>query len=334
MAKGELVRLDRLKRAARKLGEKGQGLSDQAGEIVKVVKKRGAKGAVKDVIELSRGQTKKLAEDARATAKMTYQDAFCDTSPGNWYRRAAKACEGCSDAFLRNEKNASKKIVRIVVGKLGGVGTSASIFGLATIVGTASTGTAISSLSGAAFTSAAAAWIGGSVAMGTAIIGVAAVAGGVGAALGEGWVLRRYVYGKKREKTELELQEQRVVDACLVLAAAFREQEAAKGSLDPQVANALYGEALRPLIDELFDIYEKTNSWPSRARRRLEKAIGTLKELTDWLGHWLKKRPNMATGIVSAVFIQLFSEDLPDFSGDELLVLDAIRRSRNDLRKV
>lgn len=325
------MNLDDLKRFPNHVREKSEDLGKQAKEAVSRVTERGAKGMLDGVIEVATDRAKELADNLQATATDTYKDIFDDISPENWYRRTAKACEACSDATLRDKDGTSAKIVRVIAGKVGVAGTSAGIFGLATVLGTASTGTAISSLSGAAFTSAAAAWVGGSVVMGTAIIGVAALAGGIGVAFGAGWALRKYAYGEKREKSELEVQEQRVIDACLALATAFREQEAAGKSVDPQTADSLYGEALRPLVDELFDVYEKTNSWPYLAKKRLKKAVDALRGLSDWLGRWSNKHPNIATGTVSAVFVQLFAEDLPDFSGDELMVLDAIRRSRNDL---
>jgi hypothetical protein len=306
-------------------------VSRNAQDTATKLKQYARKDTLNDAVESVTEKAKAFSDNVQESATQTIDDWFDETCPENWYRRTAKATEACSDAVLRDESGASAKIVRVIAGKLGVAGTSAGIFGLATILGTASTGTAISSLSGAAFTSAAAAWVGGSVVMGTAIIGVAAVAGGIGVALGAGLAWRKYAYGQKREKSELENQEQRIVDACLALATAFREQEAAGKSVDSHTADALYGEALRPLVDELYDVYEKTNSWNYLARQRLNKAIDTLSKLTDWLGRWSKKHPNMATGIVSAVFVKLFAENLPNFSGDELLVLDAIRRSRNDL---
>ena len=115
-------------------------------------------------------------------------------------------------------------------------GTSVGIFSLASLIGTASTGTAIGTLLGAAFTSAALAWIGGSVFMGSIIIGAATIAGGFGAAFGGGWVYKKYVYGQKRDKTKLEQKEQNIIDVCLSLATAFREKEKDGKPLEPIVA--------------------------------------------------------------------------------------------------
>ena len=105
------------------------------------------------------------------------------TSKQNWYEHAAEACEDISDAVDKREKGWSRRIVTGLAGKLAGVGTSVGLFSVASLLGTASTGTAIGSLSGAAFTSAALAWVGGSVVMGSVIIGAATLATTVGGVL-------------------------------------------------------------------------------------------------------------------------------------------------------
>lgn len=254
-------------------------------------------------------------------------------SDANWFAKAATACEDASDAVLREEKGATSKVTKGVAGKLGAAGTSVGIFSIASLLGTASTGTAIGSLSGAAFTSASLAWVGGSVFMGSIILGAATVAGGIGAVLGAGWVYRKYLYGKKQEKSELCQKEQNIIDACLSLAMAFHQQEKSGQSIDPAVAKAIYGDALKPLCDDLLDIQLKTNSWPYMARQRLETAIAQLKTITNWLRHWSEKNPNVSIGVVSSVFLQLLSDDLPSFDGNEELVMDALRRSSLRLKE-
>ncbi|MBC8257384.1 MAG: hypothetical protein H8E38_00045 [SAR324 cluster bacterium] len=251
----------------------------------------------------------------------------------NWFTKAAVACEDVSDAVLREERGASSKIAKGVAGKLGAAGTSVGIFSIASLLGTASTGTAIGSLSGAAFTSAALAWVGGSVFMGSIILGVATIAGGIGAVMGAGWVYKNYLYGKKRETSELEQKEQNIIDACLSLAMAFHQQEKSGQPMDPNVAKAIYGDALKPLCDDLLDIQLKTNNWSYLAKQRLGSAIAQLKTITNWLRNWSEKNSNISIGIVSSVFLQLLSDDLPSFDGNEELVMDALRRSSLRLRE-
>lgn len=278
----------------------------------------------KQLIELKSGAVN-LAKSGVEELKQTQAPLSIE----NWYIKAAQACEATGDALLRESSGASSKIVRILSGKLGAIGTSASMFSLASLLGTASTGTAIGGLSGAAFTSASLAWLGGSVLAGSAILSVAAIAGSIGAIFGAGWAYRKFGTGAKREKSELEIQEQRILDVCLSLAVAFREQDRARNKFDPLLAKVMYGEALKPLCEELLECQHRAKSWPYIAQRRLRSAIKALNEVAGFVYNWSRENPNASFGIVSAVFVQLLAEDMPNFTDKEQMVLDALRRSNN-----
>jgi len=274
---------------------------------------------------------KQMAGGAGDWVHNKYAAATQPPSEHNWYLRAAKACERASDAISRNKKGVSTRISKGVVAKLGAASATAGIFSIASLIGTASTGTAIGSLSGAAFTSAALAWIGGSVAIGSLIVGVAAITGGIGAAFGAALISKKFIYGKKRQRSELEEQELRVVDACLALAVAFREKEKLGNPIDPVSAKILYKEALQPLCEELLDIHKNINSWPKMACHRLKTAVDKLVKVSGYLQDWSAGCPNIATGVVSVVFLQLLADDLVAFNSNEELVLDALRRSSTSL---
>ena len=256
-------------------------------------------------------------------------------SEENWYIEAAKACEATSDALLRQPVGHSSKAVRILVGKLGAAGSSVGIFAMASLIGVASTGTAIGTLSGAAFTSAALAWVGGSVFMGSIVLAVASVLGGVLASLWAGLLFKKFLTGKRRKRENLNDRDRKLVDACLSLAVAFRQQHKANRPIDSNSSKFLYEDALKPLCEDLsdaeWDPFRNPRDWPILAKRRLEKAIGNLKSLSNWLRLWTIKHPNVAVGISTAVIIQLLSEDLPEFEGKEQLVIEAIKRSTNEL---
>lgn len=276
-------------------------------------------------------KAEEYASDAVDWGQQQWRTATEDTHEENWYLRSANVCENVSDAVMGNPDGVSSKISRGVAAKLGAAGTSAGIFSIASLLGTASTGTAIGTLSGAAFTGASLAWIGGSVAVGTVVLGVAAVAGGIGAAAGAAWASRKFLYGEKRELTDLELQERKIVEACLALAVAFRKQAEAGCPVDVVSAKYLYGEALAPLCEELADLQKKVDSWPYMARQRLKKASTKLSALAKNLKDWSLENPNVTTGVVSVVFLQLLAGDVSDLTSEELLVLDALRRSNLDL---
>jgi hypothetical protein len=254
-------------------------------------------------------------------------------SESSWYFKAKIACQDVSDALLRQEKGLSSKIVKGVAGKLGAAGASVGIFSIASLLGSASTGTAIGSLSGAAFTSAALAWIGGSVFVGSIILSAATLVGGLGAVIGVSWLSKSYLYGKKRKKSELEQKEQSIVDTCLALAMAFHQQEQSGEPPIPIVAKAIYEDALKPLCDELLALQQTLNHWPYMAKKRLKNAITKLEKITSALKQWSEKYPNVSVGIVSSVFIQLLSEQLSIFDEHEELVLTALRRSSPSLKE-
>ena len=256
------------------------------------------------------------------------QEPLSDT---NWYARSAEACEATCDALLGTESGYSHRIAKTLAGKLGFAGTGAGIFSLASLLGTAGTGTAIGSLSGAAFTNAALAWVGGSMVVGTAAVGAASVAGGIGAIFGIGWIKKKYISGKARRKNELNPQEKNVLEVCLSLAIAFREQEKVARILDPISANSIYNDALKPLIEELTECKYSTNSWPIMARRRLKSATTMLQNVAGYLYRWKHKNPNAVAGIVSIVILQLLAKGTPIFNEREQFVLEALRRSNNNL---
>mgnify|MGYP000940313295 FL=1 len=239
---------------------------------------------LKKIIESPKEKLRKIWEK-RQYRKDTVSDE-------NWYIKTAIASEDVSDAVLREDNGASQKITKVASAKLGSVGTSVGIFSLASIIGTASTGTTIGSLSGAAFNSAALAWVGGSMVAGSVILGVISIAGGVGAAFGAGYVFKKFVYGKKREKSELDEKEQKIIEACLSLATAFRQKEKKGEALDPLVVKALYGDALEPLCEELLEFKLKTKSWTSLAKKRVKETIKVLNHLKNYLKVCYRNSPN------------------------------------------
>jgi hypothetical protein len=277
------------------------------------------------------GKSYEIAHDKTLEAIDDYKKTKEPLSDMNWYTRAATACEDVSDAILREDKGTSTKITKSVAGKLGAAGTSVGIFSIASILGTASTGTAIGSLSGAAFTSSALAWVGGSMMMGSIIIGVASIAGGIGAVLGAGWVYKKYLYGEKREKSELELKEQNIIDVCLSLATGFHQKAKEGQPIDPITAQALYADALQPLCEDLLSYKLESESWTTLSKKRFHDAVGLLRNITDYLHAFSIKHPNATIGITSAVILQLLSDDIYSFTDNEELVLEALRRSNNEL---
>ena len=306
--------------------------------------KGAAKVAAKVGKPLAQEGGKIIVKGGKATIDYTKEKASeraelnAPISTENWYGKIAASCENIVDALLLQKRGTSERLVKALATKFGAAGATVGVFSIASLLGTASTGTAISTLSGAAFQSAALTWIGGSVATGGMIMFGVAIAGGAFAYFGVRHGLNK-VTGKKRKKTNLDSQEKRVVDTCLFLAVSFRQQQAAERNLDPISACALHNDALEILSDEIDDCIDKASDWPKIPLNRLKKEAQKLLELKQFLrktgisgGH----KSGMigvpiVTGVVSATIVKLIAEQLPSFSQQEELVLESLRRSNGSL---
>jgi len=195
-------------------------------------------------------------------------------------------------------------------------------------------------LSGAAFNGAALAWIGGSMATGGWIVlGVAAV-GGAAAYYGSKQILSKWT-GKRRKRKSLDAQEKQFVETCLMLATAFRERTEQRALLDRITAKALHNNLADDLSRQLNVCIEKVSDWPSLPLNKLEEKKDELEVLLKALTELNENHSNsklserlsqpIITGTISATVMKLMASDLPSFSEKEELVLEALRRSKNNL---
>jgi len=323
------------KRVARTTGKSALFLAKVAGKvswaIAKPVGQQAGKLAMKGGSAVKDHAVVKFAE---------FELRHSDYNEENFYEKGATALEDLVDALLIEKRGTSARIVRALSVKLAAAGTTAGLFSIASILGTASTGTAISSLSGAAFNSAALAWIGGSVVTGGWIVLGAAAAGGAVAYFGSRAVISKWT-GKRRKKKSLDPQEMRFVETCLMLATAFRERAGQNAALDPITAQTLQQHLRNDLLEQLDICIAKVADWPDLPRMRLEDRKNDLVALFDALpsaeGKRISARKKSSagapvfTGVVSATIMKLMSDTRPSFTKDEELVLQALRRSNNGL---
>jgi len=306
-----------------RVGQQIRQVADQVSNIAGHVAKSDELAVVKDKVVDEFEAIKKTTSGAVDRIKRARRNTL--------YSEAAEACESVNDALLREEGGTTSKMTKFAAAKLGVIGTSAGVLGVAATVGTASTGTAIGVLSGAAATSATLAWIGGSVAMGTAIVGTVAVAGGIGFAAGSLWVFHKYWRGKKRLQDELSEQERRIAEVTSKLAVACRRMEIEGEAPDPQVARAIFKETLGPLCEELMEQEGRHADWPQGAINRLMRAVSRLNDVAMRMKHLGNKHPTITITVFATLITQLLQGDLSELTTDQELVLEALRRSRNDL---
>lgn len=322
-------------RAVKATGKSAFFLAKVAGKtgwtVAKPIGKQTSKIATKGGRAIKKQASAKYAE---------YELRHADYTQENFYEKGATTLEDLVDALLIEKRGTSARVVRALSAKLGAAGATVGIFSIASLLGTASTGTAISSLSGAAFNSAALAWIGGGVAAGGWIVlGVAAI-GGAAAYFGSKKILSKWT-GKRRKRKSLDTQEKLFIETCLMLATAFRKRAEHNSVLDLITAQALHNNLSEDLNQQLNICISKVSEWPSIPLNRLEKRRGELEALLAALTE-LNEKPAesknrssicapVVTGVISATIMKLMASELPSFSYDEQLVLEALRRSKNSL---
>ena len=226
----------------------------------------------------------KAVKDHAALKFAEFELRHTKFTPENFFEKGAILLEELVDALLIEKRGTSARIVTALSGKLAAAGTTASLFSIASILGTASTGTAISSLSGAAFNSAALAWIGGGVVIGGWVVLGMAAAGGAVAYFGSRKIVGKWT-GKRRKKNSLDPQEMRFVETCLMLATAFRERANQNAVLDPLTAESLQQNLKNDFLEHLDICISKVSDWPDLPLMRLEDRKLDLVEMFDALSY-------------------------------------------------
>lgn len=288
---------------------------------------------------ISSNTVSKVQENSNALtdwSKVQFEDYLDSQKPldeANWFGRAAHACEQLSDCIV-NESGWTNKAVSLASHKLAGAAVPVSFFSVAALAGTASTGTAIGSLSGAAFTSSALAWIGGSVAMGTLVVGGAAIAGAVAAPFAVKPLASKYVLGQTRKLEDLSASEKQLVDACSPLAIGLRQAEKGAVALNPSKAAALHEDAFAPLVEKASEVLLLSQDWPIMQRRWFRNAFMELNIISSFAKRASQLGEPLLVGIGSVLIFNLLSEGPHEFTVAEQEVLDAIRRSSDELSEM
>lgn len=294
---------------------------------------------VRLILRLAAGATRKVARTSSKFLEEKSKEVALKNaalSRENWYEKSSTICSETVDAMLNQKTGTAERIVRSLAAKLGFAGATVGLFSIASIFGTASTGTAISTLSGAAFNSAALYWIGGgvSMALGGWIVFLFSLLVGVFSFFIASLTLRKFT-GKKRKLKHLDDQEKRVVETLTLIAVSFRKQADQRRRLDPTSASMLHDMVFLQLSRELKACLEKVASWPTIPRDRLKKQADRIKELRVFLfsvvpperDHLRRLSGAKRANIVPVTLLKLLSNPVPPLSGEEMLVLEALRRT-------
>ena len=159
-------------------------------------------------------------------------------------------------AILQTSDRRTRIFVKTVIGKFGGIMAVGGVTGLVGTFGSASTGTAIAALSGAAATSAQLYWIGSLVGLGAVGGGILLAAGGVGAGLAAGVIGKKKLVGTPRTEAALREHEKAILVACVTLINAT-EQQRELGLSPSQTEMRLVAEqALIPLAQQINQYWD------------------------------------------------------------------------------
>jgi len=150
----------------------------------------------------------------------------------------------------------TRVLLNTVFGKTAGAlsiaGTTASIGAL----GTASTGTAIATLSGAASTSATLYWIGSTVGLGVAAGGMLLGGAGIGVGVAAGIAGRKKLIGKPRTDTDLQDYEVDLLSACSALIAPLEKEVCCERTIPPAEMRLVAEQAVLPLATTINDYWD------------------------------------------------------------------------------
>ena len=263
-------------------------------------------------------------------------------NPENWYEIAYLTCGDTVDALLNQKQGRSVRVINSLAAKLGFAGATAGLFSIASVFGTASTGTAISTLSGAAFNSAALKWLGGGVSMavgGWVVFFISLIVGAIF------YIIARLTFekhfGRRRKLKRLDAQEKRVVGTLMLIAVGFKKQSEQAIKLNPTSAFALKRDLFDQLVKDLALCSTKVEKWPKRPRDKLAAQIRRVSELRAVLQSTAaagSQRPDKVSGasqvdIVSIVMLKLMSTPIPNLSEEEERVCTALRKSKGKLKK-
>ena len=179
-----------------------------------------------------------------------------------------RVLNGVVAAIRQLSDRRARILTNTVIAKLGGAAAIGGITGLITAFGTASTGTAIASLYGAAATTAQLYWVGSLVGLGTAAGGVMLAATGVGLGVAAAYAARSYLFGSGREADDLQDHEKAILASCVALLGGLR------GTLDTEEmpsdaeVRIVAEQALLPLACQIAHYRDRSSMEPDAPHRR------------------------------------------------------------------
>jgi len=158
---------------------------------------------------------------------------------------------GIISAIRQVSEGHANKLVGIAIGKMSGAAAAGGVAGLIGAFGTASTGTAIGTLSGAALTTAKLYWVGSIIGMGTAAGGVILGGTGIGIGLAAVYATKKIVTGLQRNENAMQDYEKNILIAATALITAIQHEIDIGKQPSKEELEFISQNALRPMITEI-----------------------------------------------------------------------------------
>ena len=187
-----------------------------------------------------------------------------DEKAGRWLNGTAKLlAQIVAEITNMRRKSLQSRLVNAVVLKAGAASTGSGLLGLASLVGTAKTGAAISTLSGAAANSSALAWVGfGSMAVGQFLVLPAAMVAGA-------FALLKVWKGKGRPPESLTQAERELVSACAEMVVRLEEEARSGRPVCTDDLRLVVSAFLRPVAQRLSEYMAGADFRALRIRNRI-----------------------------------------------------------------
>ena len=278
------------------------------------------------------------ASSGYGSARASIKPYFAPETPEELLLRTKDELLYINACILQISRSDSEKFAerlgRAVTSKLTGAAATAGLFGLVGNFGVASTGTAISTLSGAAANSSILASIGGL--FGGGMAAGAVMSGGLMIAVSVG--VYSLLGSEARKFDDLSDIEKQIVQATGLLIAAINENLADKNqTLSIEDAETLLETNLRPthaLLKKNADSIQNNLDLKNRIAFKQHAIFDLEKNVLDGFDHFIdnekaSRRINYPAYAIAGVIYALLNQEEIAQTKESRLVMDALRRSKN-----
>jgi hypothetical protein len=281
----------------------------------------------------------RACEDLYGSSRAVIKPYFPPETPHELLRGTRKELAYISACIMQispgQAENLANQFGKTVASKIAGISASGALLSLVSTFGTAGTGTAIASLSGAASTSASLAWVGGLLGGGMATGAV--LTGGVGIVAGLAAYKTLGSVGRNFE--DLDETEQRIVQYCWMLIAMIDDYlEGSDGDFSADSANTFLNDTLIPLqtllqenSESICENLDRKNAIAFRQHVLRDFGPAIIDPFSSFVASSRAKKSLHYDYVIGGVLYALLTRSAVDDSLESRLVLAALRRSDNAL---